>query len=310
MLVTGASGFIGRHCLKRLHEYGYEVHAIVHAHLLDPASAPARWRTVDLLDRRAVVELLDAVRPTHLLHFAWYANPRDYRTSEENLRWLAASVELIREFHASGGRRAVFAGTCFEYDSRFGYCSEGVTPEAPSILYGVCKNSLRQVVTAYASQAGLSAAWARIFYLYGPYEHAQRLVPSVILALMRGAIARCTHGRQLRDFLAVEDVAEAFVAILESNVEGTINVGSGDPVPIRGIVSRIASIMHADDRVDFGAIPTANGDAPAVIAGIRRLRDEVGWTPRVSLDDGLAAAVKWWRDNAARPPGPTPGDPT
>ena len=61
VLVTGASGFIGRHCLKRLHEYGYEVHAIVHAHLLDPASAPARWRTVDLLDRRAVVELLDAV---------------------------------------------------------------------------------------------------------------------------------------------------------------------------------------------------------------------------------------------------------
>jgi len=301
VLVTGASGFIGRHCIKHLHEHGYEVHAIAHRYPLEPASAHARWRTADLLDRHTVAELLDTVRPTHLLHFAWYANPSDYRTSEENLRWLAASVEIIRQFHTAGGRRAVFAGSCFEYDPRFGYCSEGVTPEAPSTLYGVCKNSLRQVVAAYAAQTELSAAWARIFYLYGPYEPRQRLVPSVILALMRGAIAPCTHGRQLRDFLAVEDVAAALAAILESNVEGAINVGSGDPLAIRTIVSRLASIMHADDRVDFGAMPSAAADAPAIIADISRLRDEIGWAPRFNLDDGLVAAVKWWRENAARP---------
>ena len=296
VLVTGASGFIGRHCLRPLRDRGYEVHAVGRRARQDVDAVT--WHETDLLDSCAVAELLDFVRPTHLLHFAWYADPRDYRTSIDNLRWVVASIELLRHFYAAGGRRAVFAGTCFEYDPRFGYFSEGLTPELPATLYGVCKNSLRQLVVAYAARAGLSAAWGRIFYLYGPHEAAPRLVPSVILSLMRGETARCTHGRQLRDFLAVQDVAEAFVAILESNVEGAINVGSGEPVTIRSIVTRIASILHAEGRIDFGALQAAADEAPAVIADTRRLREQVGWIPRYSLDDELDATVKWWRENA------------
>lgn len=295
VLVTGATGFIGRNVLSPLMQRGFEVHAVRHA---APAAGEAvRWHEADLLDPTAAKALMRSIRPSHLLHLAWYAVPRDYRESPRNLDWCRAGIELVAEFAANGGRRAVLAGSCFEYDLSYGYCSEGRTPNSPSTFYGVCKNSTREVVSGFSQQAGLSSVWGRIFYLYGPHEAPTRLVPSVILSLLRGERARCTHGRQLRDFLHVEDVAGAFVALLDSEVQGTVNIGSGEPVTIRSIVSRIADLMEAGDRIDFGAIEAAATDPPAVIADVRRLRDEVGWRPRWTLEEGLAETVRWWKKN-------------
>lgn len=299
VLVTGATGFIGRHCLAPLAALGYEVHAVSHSRAM-PEAPSVTWHAADLLDPRGIARLLSEVRPTHLMHLAWYADPRDYRTSRENLAWCQAGIELVRRFAESGGRRAVFAGTCFEYDPRYGYCTEGLTPEAPSTLYAACKNSLRQVTAKYAAGLGLSAAWARVFYLYGPFEPPARLVPSVILSLLRGERAGCTHGRQLRDFLHVEDVASALAAILDSSVEGSVNIGSDEPVSIRAMVEIIARQLDAAGRVDFGARQAAPTDAPVMIADVRRLRGEVGWRPRWSLEDGLASAIQWWKQNSQR----------
>ena len=91
--------------------------------------------------------LLTEVAPTHLLHFAWYAEPGKYQQSAENARWREAGGELLRAFAASGGRRAVFAGTCFEYDLAYGECYERLTPCAPATPYGASKLALAQMVT-------------------------------------------------------------------------------------------------------------------------------------------------------------------
>jgi nucleoside-diphosphate-sugar epimerase len=298
VLVTGATGFIGRHCLAPLARLGYEVYAVSHSRpALD--TALVSWRGADLLDTNACARLLSDIRPTHLMHLAWYADPRDYRSSPENLAWAQGGIELLRRFAESGGRRAVFSGTCFEYDPRYGYCTEGLTPEAPSTLYAVCKDGLRQIAAKYAADVGVSTAWARVFYLYGPFEPSARLVPSVILSLLRGERAACTHGRQLRDFLHVEDVGSALAAILDSRLEGSANIGSDQPVAIRAIVETIARQLDAADRVDFGARQPAPTDAPIMIADVGRLRDEVGWRPQWRLEDGVAATIRWWKTNGA-----------
>src|SRR5262245_22459508 len=114
VLVTGASGFIGRHCLQHLAEHGYDVHAVAHSRMPKTAGTGAQWHRANLLDGREVADLLAAVKPTHLLHFAWYLEPKDYRTAHANLLWCRAGIDLVRLFAESGGRRAVFAGTCFE----------------------------------------------------------------------------------------------------------------------------------------------------------------------------------------------------
>src|SRR5208283_3695048 len=105
-----------------------------------------------------------------------------------------------------------------------------------------------------------------------------------------------THGRQLRDYLHVADVASAFAAILDGEVEGIVNIGSGEEVTVRALVEMVADAVAAPrSMLEFGAIAAAPGDSPRVVADVRRLRDEVDWCPRWQLGDGLVQTVGWWR---------------
>ena len=292
-MVTGASGFIGRNCLAQLGAAGYEVHAVSSRDRTEESEV--HWHRADLLDKSQLDQLVTKVKPTDLLHFAWYAIPGKYPTSPENLRWCQATLELLCAFANNGGNRAVFAGTCFEYDSRYGFCSEELTPSCPSTFYGVCKNSTREIVLAYSRQVGISSAWGRIFYLYGPHEPEVRLVPAVTLALLRGQSPRCSHGRQVRDFLHVKDTAAAFVSLLQSEIEGTVNIGSGEPLTIRSLVEHIARLLDSRNPIAYGAIPAAANDPPLLVADTRRLREEIGWQPKIALEEGLQDAINWWR---------------
>jgi len=294
VLITGATGFIGRHCLPLLSERGYEVHAISTRGSLD-ASSDIHWHKVDLSNSLQLRDLMADVMPSHLLHFAWYAVPGKYWTSLENIRWVQSSLELLQAFVANGGERAVMAGTCAEYDWRYGYCSEKVTPLAPSTLYGTCKHSLQIMLDSLSKQTGLSSAWGRIFFLYGPYEHQDRLTSSVIRSLLMGERARCSHGNQIRDFLYVRDVADAFVALLDSSVEGPVNIGSGRPVVLKNIIQKISDKIINRDHIEFGAVPVSSDDPPLLLADVRRLTKEVDWEPKYSLDQGLDETISWWR---------------
>ena len=283
MLVTGATGFVGRQALAPLAARGYEVHAVGR-------------RDIDLLDPDATARFVEDLRPTHLLHFAWYAEPGAFWQSAENERWRAASVRLLEAFATSGGTRAAVAGTCAEYDwSGSGLLSEQSTPLAPRTPYGEAKNAVR----AAAEQLSLSLAWGRIFFLYGPHEDERRLVASITRALLAGLPARTTPGRQVRDFLHVADVGDAFAALLDSGAEGPVNVGSGEGVAVADVVQRLAALVGRAELVELGALEAPPDEPPLLVADVGRLRDDVGWRPSRSLDDGLRETVEWWRATGA-----------
>src|SRR5262249_11285022 len=144
------------------------------------------WHQADLLNPQDIATLLLSIRPTHLLHLAWYAEPGKYWTSEKNLEWICASLNLLIEVVRHGGQRVVMAGPCAEYDWPSGHCAEAVAPLTPTTLYGSSKHALQVLLAAVARQAGLSSAWGRIFFLFGPYEHPSRLVASVARSLLQG----------------------------------------------------------------------------------------------------------------------------
>jgi nucleoside-diphosphate-sugar epimerase len=294
VLFTGATGFIGRHCLPTLVSSGYKVHAVTPDEPVETDS-DVQWHRADLLDSVQVLDLMDRVRPTHLLHFAWYVVPGKCYTSPENYRWVQASLDLLQAFAHQGGRRVAMAGTCAEYDWKYGYCSEQTTPLSPATVYGACKHALQVMFDAFTSQTGLSGAWGRIFFLYGPHEHPARLVSSVIRAILRGEPARCSHGNQIRDYLYVQDVADAFVALLESDVEGPVNIGSGRPVVLKDIIHEIARKLNRQDLVRLGAVPTSASDPHLLVADTSRLFDKVGWKPKYDLDTGLERTIEWWK---------------
>ncbi len=297
VLVTGARGFIGRQALGPLLAAGHEVHAVGRGGAPEWAPADVRWHAADLLaDPGAAVA---AARPEVLVHLAWYAEHGRFWTSTENLLWAAATLELVRAFATAGGRRVVGAGTCAEYEwGRPGPCVEGVTPLRPATLYGTAKDATRAVLEAGAPELGIEVAWGRVFFLYGPHEDERRLVASVAKALVEGRPAPTGDGAQVRDLLHVADVAGAFAALAGSSVTGAVNVGSGEGRPLRDVVAAIGAAAGRPHLLDVGALPPRPGDPDELVADVGRLRDEVGFTPSMSLEEGIAETVAWWRDQA------------
>lgn len=293
VLLTGASGFIGSHCVPALLERDYDVHAVSRESPA-PEAEGVTWHAVNLLDAEAAAFLVDEVRPTHLLHLAWYVVPGKLATAPENFDWVYASFELVRRFAEAGGQRIAICGSGYEYDWSHGYCTEGLTPCVPDTVYGACKHALHEMVRSYAAGRPISAAWPRVFFLYGPREHPQRLVSSVVRALLRGEPAPCSHGRQIRDYMHVRDVADALVAVLDSDVQGAINVSSGQAATIRDIVLTAARLLGRTDLVRLGAIPARANDVPLVVGANTRLAG-LGWEPRYDLECGLLDTIDWWR---------------
>jgi nucleoside-diphosphate-sugar epimerase len=157
------------------------------------------------------------------------------------------------------------------------------------------------MLAAFARQTGLSAAWGRIFFLYGPHEPQEKLVSSVTRALLKGAPVDCTDGRQLRDFLYVKDVAAAFVTLLESQIAGPINIASGRPLAIKEIILKIAEKMNRADLVRLGTLGRPPDDPPLLVADTTRLKNELGWSPQYDLDKGVDDTIRWWQEQLHRP---------
>jgi nucleoside-diphosphate-sugar epimerase len=294
VLVTGASGFIGYHCLAPLIARGYEVHAI-QSRTQAIVHPGVTWHNADLFEPAAAAGVLDAIKPTHLLHLAWYVVPGKVINYLDNSVWVQRSIDLLRAFHAAGGKRITFGGSCYEYDWRYGYCSEELTPTRPDTYYGICKNSLHDIAAHYCKLTDISYSWGRIFFLYGPREHPDRLVSSVIRNLLAGKPAPCSHGEQIRDYMSVEDVADAMVALLDSEFNGPSNIGCGEPIALKTIVTRIGELLERPDLIELGALPARANDLPLVLADTTRLFQTIGWKPRHDLSSGLQSTIDWWR---------------
>ena len=300
VLVTGATGFIGRQSLVPLLEQSFEVHALYNKKSIgtDPRIV---WHHADLLDDGSASRLCSELQPTHLLHFAWYVDPKDYKISEENKKWVGATLDLLRAFQKNGGKRAVLAGTCMEYDWGVpqGVLAEGSSPIAPNTPYGKAKNETRIAAEEFARVNDLSLAWGRIFYLYGPHEAALRLVPYVINSLLDGTPALCTSGEQIRDYSHVSDVAEAFIALLDSDICGAVNIGSGKGIVLKDLLYTIAGLLGKRELLELGAKQTPENEPHRIVADISRLSKGTNWHPQISLEAGLQATIDWWTHHRA-----------
>jgi len=298
VLLTGASGFIGRHCIQPLIDRGFDVYCVYRTVRPDIFidEDHVTWCQTDLMKIKDFQNLFESLSPTHLLHLAWDVTPGSYFESVNNFDWLVSGLHLLSEFTKSGGTRAVCAGTCFEYDLRYGYCNEYITPTVPSTYYGFCKHQLQSISDKYAEKKGIKFTWGRIFYPYGPFEYPTRLVPSVIQALLNDESAQCTHGNQIRDFLHVTDVADAFVTLLDSEVTGIVNIGSGKPVSIKELVMQIAQLLRKEDDIRLDAFPARENEPQFIVADTSRLQKEVKWCQKYSLEEGILDTISWWKN--------------
>lgn len=298
VLVTGASGFVGWHTLAPLAALGYDVHAVARQpHPNDEDDPAVTWHRADLLDpgeRHAVVA---AVEPTHLLQAAWSLEPGRYAQSPANLDWVVAWIDLVRTFQARGGRRAVSVGTCFEYEHGQRALLAETAPLRPATVYGAAKQSLGIALGALSRATGLSTAWARLFYLYGPREDRRRLVADIASSVLEGRSVATSAGQARRDYMFVADAGRALAALLDGEVIGPVNVATGAAPPVRELVELVAAAAGNPDLVQYGARPAPPDDPPEIRADVTRLSDEVGWSSLTPRDEAVAATVDWWRSH-------------
>lgn len=292
VFVSGASGFIGRHVLPLLVSMGYSV--VANARHPGDALEGVEWRCADILQPGTLERAIDEVRPTHLLHLAWVTESGRFWNDPANADWVDASARLYSSFVRNKGRRAVFAGTCAEYDWAHSRLSPTETPLAPRTLYGASKNILRQTVEQRAARDGISVAWGRIFMLYGPYEDSRRFVPYVINALLDGREALCGHGLQRRDLMHVADVAAAFALLVDSPQSGVFNIASGEATRLKDVAEKLADIIGRPHLLRLGARPVSPDEPDALLADVSHLR-ALGFQPSFLLSDGLSQTVRWWK---------------
>jgi nucleoside-diphosphate-sugar epimerase len=296
VLVTGAPGFVGAAATRALLEQGDEVAALIQPGTSDARLAGLRLHsvTLDLDDRAGVARALADLRPEVILHAAWYANPADYLTSPFGLTSLRNTLDLMDSALQAGCPRFVGIGTCLEY-ARSDRPLREDSPCDPRTLYAACKLSAFHLCRALAAQAGVSLAWARLFYLYGPDENPGRLLPALVGTLRARRPFAMTAGQQVRDYLHIDDAGRALALLCRSPAEGAVNVASGQPTPLRDFAATVAGLLDARELLRPGELPTRPDEEMYVVADVTRLNG-LGFVPRyATLAAGLGHALENWR---------------
>lgn len=278
LLVTGASGLLGRALLPKLPADKYEVFAATSA-------------DADLLCETSRRRLIEGFKPDVIIHLAW-SQQQGFRESETNLEWLAASLDILRFFHKNGGERFIFAGSSSEYDAEEGMFSEDMG--AAKTQYGICKRKFTETLNAYGIRFGLKTVSARYFTVYGENDrHSFGAIPSAINTFLRGEGVLCQSPNTRRDYIYAGDAAAATVKLLESDITGAVNIASGSARTMREVFAVIARETGAENLLRF-AEPSGAPDMLA--ADISRMRDELGYVCETSFDEGIKKTVEWWRN--------------
>lgn len=300
IFITGAAGFVGASVVRHALAAGADVGVLV-----TPGKTPYRLMTVlerirvfkgNLEDTEQTYRYVQEFKPDTCIHLAWYAEPGKYLTSPENLKSLKMSIDLLQLLIKVGCQHVVMVGTCAEYDTDVGYLHE-YSPTKPTTIYAATKLSMQLIGQQSRDQIGFT--WARLFYMYGPYEDERRLTPALIKSLLEGKTFAATPGEQIRDYLHIDDVASGLLLLAQQGLGGVFNISSGNPVSIRQFMQTTAEFTGHNDLIRFGALPYRVWE-PMFICGNNQKLKQAGWNPQYTLTSGLAQTVNWWIQQNAK----------
>jgi nucleoside-diphosphate-sugar epimerase len=269
VVVTGATGFVGRQVMRALAAYpNVTILPVVRANKLgDLHRHPKVERVIATQDLFSEPESWweqQCCGADTVIHAAWYAEPGKYLDSPVNIECLIGSLRLARGVASCGVTRFVGVGTCAEYEQGSGFLRTD-SPLQPQTLYAATKASLFLALSRWLPGHGVNFAWCRLFYLFGEGENENRLAAYIRRQLDRGEPAYLSCGSQIRDFMDVTEVGEKLVHIAFGDYVGALNVCSGQGLTVRALAERIADEYGRRDLLVFGARPTSSFDPPVVI---------------------------------------------
>lgn len=295
VLITGASGFVGRQTVEAaLKKLDWEVHAVVSGMNPYAFQNGVQVHIANLSDSKQCESLIQEVKPDIIIHLAWSVGDNRRECSIQNLIWVENSLRLLRLFFRHGGQRFVFAGSRTEYGEPTRQSEKWTVPKTRCI-YGESKYAFEQICENFCAQKGYGFVSARIFTVYGEKEHrCFPLIPAAIDTFSKGQNFLCREPDTVWDFIHVEDAANALIQIATSNYCGIVNVGSGKPHVLRNVCTEIAEKMGHPELLSF----SENGNASILVADPAVLRDKIGYQCQIGFSDGLNRTITWWREQA------------
>lgn len=268
VLLTGATGFVGRQVLKALLREGRPVRIVARSGNVATLGAMKGVEQVittpDLFCETADWWAKTCKGVDTIVHVAWYAEPGKYLTSPQNLDCLSGTIALAQGAMRAHVRRFIGVGTCFEYDLSTGDLSTE-TPLDPTSPYAAAKTAAYLSLSQTLPAQGMEFGWCRLFYLYGEGEDARRFVPYLRAQLEKGEPAELTSGTQIRDFMDVGDAGNAIAKAAIGTIKGAINICSGQQISIRQLAEQIADEYGRRDLLQFGARQDNLVDPPRVV---------------------------------------------
>jgi dTDP-6-deoxy-L-talose 4-dehydrogenase (NAD+) len=268
VLLTGASGFVGRQVLRVLADRGALSRLVVREgkqNQFATLSSIENIVTTPDLFAESVSWWANVCKGVDIVvHVAWYAEPTQYLQSTKNIDCLIGTLQLAKGAGLAGVTRFIGIGTCLEYDLSGGMLSVHTSLQ-PTTPYAGAKAAAFMALSQGLPQQGVEFAWCRLFYLYGEGEDARRLVPYLRTKLMAGEPAKLTSGRQVRDYLDVREAGRMIVDTALSAAQGPVNICSGVPITVRQLAEQIADECGRRDLLKFGTHPDRPMDPPCVV---------------------------------------------
>lgn len=268
VLITGATGFVGRQVLRKLADSSVEIRVVIRegseSKLIEGIPLEKVIATEDLFAESTEFWANACRGIDTVIHIAWYAEPGKYLQSPENLDCLTGSLNIAKAAYGEGVRRFIGIGSCFEYDLAEGTLSVE-TPLKPLNLYAATKAAFFTTLSQFLPSHGIEFLWCRLFYLYGEREDSRRLVPYLRSMLEAGKPAELTTGNQVRDFLDVTKAGQMIAESALGDQQGAINICSGVPITVRELAEKIADEYGRRDLLKFGARQDNEVDPPCVV---------------------------------------------
>lgn len=254
ILVTGATGFVGRHVISELCARGHEV--VASARSQKKAMEMAWYRNVNFIPCDLHDLTIDPVAllgvPEAMMHLAWPGLPH-YKNRVHFEVNLPMDYRFIKSMVLAGTQQVLVTGTCFEYGMQSGSLAEDVLT-LPNISYGIAKDTLRKFLQILQEEYHFILQWARLFYMYGHGQNKNSLLAQLDCSIKEGTeVFNMSGGEQLRDYLPVEEVARRLVMLVEQPLcAGVINCCSGQPISVRRLVEQKISERDAKIRLNTG----------------------------------------------------------
>jgi nucleoside-diphosphate-sugar epimerase len=300
VLVSGAAGFVGANLVRRLLTDGHEVHRLIKPDSdqwrLDEIHREVNRHEVDLRHESELVALCRHIRPQWIFHLAAHgAYPRQTDTHRMIQTNIAGTLNLLRAALSVGFEAFVNTGSSSEYGFRDHppHETEGVEPNSD---YGVTKASATLLCRSIARRYRVRLPTLRLYSVYGPYEDATRLMPTLIVRGLHNEFPPLVRPEIARDYLYVGDVVDAYLraAVYADQELGAVyNVASGNQTSVGELVELTRHVLGVTAEAGWGSMPDRSWDTTVWVGNSSKIRERLGWYPHHTLEAGFRKVTDW-----------------